>query len=38
MLAALKFYPNKDKPKSLEALKSYRELHRFYPTFRHVED
>lgn len=38
MLAALKFYPNKNHEKSLEALRSYREFHRFYPVFRSVEE
>lgn len=38
MLAALKFFPNRDRPRSLEALRSYREFHRFYPVFRSVEE
>lgn len=38
MLAALKFIPNENREKSLEALRSYREFHRFYPVFRSVED
>jgi hypothetical protein len=38
MLAGLKFLPAETKPKSIEALASYRSLHRYYPSFRHVED
>jgi hypothetical protein len=38
MLAALKFLPSEDRKKSLDALASYREFHRYYPSFRHVED
>jgi len=38
MLAALKFLPGKDKDASLEALRCYKRFHRFYPTFRHVEE
>jgi hypothetical protein len=38
MLAALKFLPSEDKKKSLEALRSYRDFHRFYPSFRSVEE
>lgn len=38
MLAALKFFPSRDRPKSLDALRSYREFHRFYPVFRSVEE
>lgn len=38
MLSALKFLPSKDRNKSLEALRSYREFHRFYPVFRSVEE
>lgn len=38
MLDSLKFFPNKDRPRSLEALRSYREFHRFYPIFRSVEE
>ncbi|MGA7711207.1 MAG: O-methyltransferase [Rhizomicrobium sp.] len=38
MLGALKFLPAGDVPSSLEALRSYRDFHRYYPTFRHVED
>jgi hypothetical protein len=38
MLSGLKFLPAKDEAASLEALESYRSFHRYYPTFRHVED
>ena len=38
MLKSLKFLPAEDENSSLEALKSYRSFHRFYPTFRNVED
>jgi hypothetical protein len=38
MLASLGFLPSVDKKQSLEALRSYRDLHRYYPTFRRVED
>jgi len=38
MLDSLKFFPNRDRPRSLEALRSYREFHRFYPIFRSVEE
>jgi hypothetical protein len=38
MLAALTFLPAKDDAASLEAVESYRTYHRYYPTFRHVED
>jgi len=38
MLASLKFLPGRDKDASLEALRCYKRFHRFYPTFRHVED
>jgi len=38
MLKSLKFLPAKDESASLEALKSYCSFHRYYPTFRHVED
>ena len=38
MLDSLRFFPNKDRPRSLEALRSYREFHRFYPVFRSVEE
>jgi len=38
MLASLKFFPSENATKSLEALASYRDYHRYYPSFRHVED
>jgi len=38
MLAALRFLPAKDEATSLEAIESYRAYHRYYPTFRHIED
>jgi hypothetical protein len=38
MLAALKFLPSEDEQKSLDALVSYRSYHRYYPSFKHVED
>lgn len=38
MLAGLKFLPSEDRVKSLQALRSYREFHRFYPIFRSVEE
>jgi hypothetical protein len=38
MLSALKFLPAKDETASLEAIKSYKSFHRYYPTFRHIED
>ena len=38
MLAALNFLPGKDETASLNAIKSYRSFHRYYPTFRHIED
>jgi hypothetical protein len=38
MLSKLKFLPADSRPASLDALKSYKIFHRFYPTFRHVED
>ena len=38
MLKALKFFPAKDEKASLDALNSYRQFHRYYPSFRHVED
>jgi hypothetical protein len=38
MLAGRKFLPSENETKSLEALASYREVHRYYPSFRHVED
>lgn len=38
MLAGLKFLPGSNRQASLEALRSYREFHRFYPSFRAVED
>jgi hypothetical protein len=38
MLSALKFLPAADQATSLQAIKSYRLFHRYYPTFRHVED
>lgn len=38
MLEALSFLPAKDEATSLEAIKSYKTYHRYYPTFRNVED
>ncbi|HUD51880.1 O-methyltransferase [Parvibaculum sp.] len=38
MLAALGFMPAKNENASLEALRSYSRFHRYYPTFRHVDD
>jgi hypothetical protein len=38
MLSALKFLPAVDEAASLQAIESYRLFHRYYPTFRHVED
>jgi len=38
MLSALSFLLAKDEAASLEAIKSYRSFHRYYPTFRHIED
>jgi hypothetical protein len=38
MLSALKFLPAVDETASLQAIESYRLFHRYYPTFRHVED
>jgi hypothetical protein len=38
MLSALKFLPAVDEATSLQAIESYRLFHRYYPTFRHVED
>jgi hypothetical protein len=38
MLASLALLPAKDEASSLEAIESYRSYHRYYPTFRHVED
>jgi hypothetical protein len=38
MLSALKFLPADDEATSLKAVKSYKLFHRYYPTFRHVED
>ena len=38
MLSALSFSPAGDTEKSLEALRSYKTFHRYYPTFRHVEE
>jgi hypothetical protein len=38
MLSSLSFLPSKDEKASIAALKSYRKLHRYYPSFRHVED
>jgi hypothetical protein len=38
MLTALKFLPADDEPSSLAALSNYKKFHRFYPTFRHVDD
>jgi hypothetical protein len=38
MLSALKFLPAKDEAASLDAINSYKSFHRYYPTFRHIED
>lgn len=38
MLAGLSFLTNGDEKASLTALESYRQFHRYYPTFRNVED
>jgi hypothetical protein len=38
MLAALRFLPADDQATSLQAMESYRRFHRYYPTFRHVEE
>jgi hypothetical protein len=38
MLAALKFLPGDDADASMAAIKSYKALNRFYPTFRHIAD
>jgi hypothetical protein len=38
MLSALSFLLAKDETASLEAIESYRSFHRYYPTFRHIED
>jgi hypothetical protein len=38
MSAALRFLLGADEVESLKALSSYRELHRYYPTFRNVDD
>jgi hypothetical protein len=38
MLSKLRFLPAEDKSSSVAALRSYKAFHRFYPTFRHVED
>jgi len=38
MLSALKFLPARGEASSLEAIKSYKSFHRYYPTFRHIED
>lgn len=38
MLSSLKFLPAKNEDLSLEALQSYKRFHRYYPTFRPVDD
>jgi hypothetical protein len=38
MLAALKFLLGDDADASITAIKSYKALNRFYPTFRHIAD
>lgn len=38
MLKGLPFLPDKDEEASLKAIQSYKRFHRYYPTFRHVED
>lgn len=38
MLSALKFLPGSDEVSALEAVKSYKSFHRYYPKFRHIED
>jgi hypothetical protein len=38
MMTALPFAVGADPAKSREALRSYRDFHRYYPTFRHVDD
>ena len=38
MLSSFKFLPAADEPTSLQALESYRLFHRYYPTFRNIED
>jgi hypothetical protein len=38
MLKGLPFLPDEDEKSSLKAMQSYRQFHRYYPTFRHVED
>jgi hypothetical protein len=38
MLAVMKFLGDTDQATSQEAVESYRRFHRYYPTFRHVED
>jgi hypothetical protein len=38
ILSTLKFLPETDEPASLKALESYRLFHRYYPSFRPVDD
>lgn len=38
MLSLFKFLPAVDEAASLQALESYRLFHRYYPTFRNIED
>jgi hypothetical protein len=38
MLSSFKFLPAADEATSLQALESYRLFHRYYPTFRNIED
>jgi hypothetical protein len=38
MKSALPFLLGEDDGKSLDALRSYRDFHRYYPSFRHVDD
>jgi hypothetical protein len=38
MLSALGFLPAKDEETSLDAVRSYKSFHRYYPTFRHIDD
>ena len=38
MLSSLKFLPAVDEASSLKALQSYKLFHRYYPSFRHIDD
>lgn len=38
MMSSLKFLLAADAPSSLEAIESYRQFHRYYPSFRHVDE